>query len=152
LFSIMAQNYSQTPIPAHDAPATPTATYRHPSLASQNYGIGLPQEQIPPPNYGPGGYERRQFLQAVPIPALNLGPSPVDCPICGQRRLTSVKYEVGDTTHLWAIVACLCVCLGCIPYLMTSLMDVHHRCGNCWTSLAVWHRSGGTEVLVHPIG
>jgi predicted RNA-binding Zn-ribbon protein involved in translation (DUF1610 family) len=101
------------------------------------------------PMAGGGG---QQFLQATPIPALTRGSAPVDCPICGQRKLTSVSYEVGSTTHLWAVVACLVACLGCIPYLMTSLKDVQHRCGQCGTLLAVWHRSGGAEVLVHPQG
>lgn len=63
-----------------------------------------------------------------------------------------------------AAFVCLVSCLGCIPYLITSLKDVHHKCGNvrdlsslssnmladslqCGISLARFHHNGRTEVL-----
>jgi len=39
--------------------------------------------------------------------------------------------------------------VGCIPYLATWFKDCQHKCGNCGTLLAVWHRSGRTEVMAH---
>jgi len=175
----MSYPASQTPAPVYDPhAASATAAYQHPGVGQQQYpaqdGVAgtppyyqneqqkqqyyaaaphqYPQQQaIPMQQQQPMG-GGAQFLQATPIPALSRASAPVDCPICGQRKLTSVSYEVGSTTHLWAVVACLVACLGCIPYLMTSLKDVQHRCGQCGTLLAVWHRSGGAEVLVHPQG
>lgn len=47
----------------------------------------------------------------------------------------------------WAAVLCFCCCLGCIPYLMSSLKDVDHYCGKCGAKLACWHNSGRVEVL-----
>ncbi|RPA99437.1 hypothetical protein L873DRAFT_1683883 [Choiromyces venosus 120613-1] len=163
------QTQTQTPLPVYDPHAAPaTAAYQHPGVGQQypdgsgyqneqqkqqqQYYAAAPQQypqQQAIPMQQQGG---QQFLQATPIPALSRGSAPVDCPICGQRKLTSVSYEVGSTTHLWAAVACVVACLGCIPYLMTSLKDVQHRCGQCGTLLAIWHRSGGAEVLVHPQG
>ncbi|CUS12558.1 unnamed protein product [Tuber aestivum] len=171
----MSYSTSQTPAPVYDPHAAPaTAAYQHPGVGQQypsQDGVATaspyyqgeqpkqqyyaaaphqyPQQQAIPMQQGGGG---PQFLQATPIPALSRASAPVDCPICGQRRLTSISYEVGSTTHLWAVVACVVACLGCIPYLMTSLKDVQHRCGQCGTLLVVWHRSGGAEVLVHPQG
>ncbi|KAG0632816.1 hypothetical protein HOY80DRAFT_1141859 [Tuber brumale] len=172
----MAYQTSQTPAPVYDPHAAPaTAAYQHPGVGQQ-YSVQegaagsppyyrgeqqeqqyyaaaphqYPQQQVVPMQMMQGGGQ--QFLQATPIGALSRASAPVDCPICGQRKLTSISYEVGSTTHLWAVVACLVACLGCIPYLMTSLKDVQHRCGQCGTLLAVWHRSGGAEVLIHPQG
>ena len=47
----------------------------------------------------------------------------------------------------WAAILCFCCCLGCIPYLMSSLKDVEHSCGKCGAKLATWHNSGRVQVL-----
>ncbi|EXJ67501.1 uncharacterized protein A1O5_09514 [Cladophialophora psammophila CBS 110553] len=91
-----------------------------------------------------------QFRQAVAIPNLGMSPAPVDCPACGQRSMTNVSYHTGNTTHVWAGVACCLTGLLCfVPYLMNSLKDVQHRCGSCGVLLATWHKSGVVEVHMH---
>ena len=50
---------------------------------------------------------------------------------------------------LWAALACVFACLGCVPYLITGLKDVQHKCGRCGVLLAEWHKSGRTVVLQH---
>jgi hypothetical protein len=110
-----------------------------------------------------GGYQA-----VTPIPALGRSAAPTDCPFCGRREMTKVSYEIGNFTQYafpapslqyhsargnsnmistsgWAVGLCCCLCLGCIPYLMKSLKDVDHKCGNCGVLLATWHRSGITE-------
>ena len=47
----------------------------------------------------------------------------------------------------WAAILCFCCCLGCVPYLMSSLKDVEHSCGKCGAKLAKWHNSGRVNVL-----
>ena len=52
-------------------------------------------------------------------------------------------------TSAWALGLCCLVCLGCIPYMMSSMKDVQHKCGRCGVLLATWHRSGTTEQHIH---
>ena len=77
--------------------------------------------------------------------------------------------DVGISHSLMALLACCIVCLGCIPYCVAGLKDVHHKCSSvsntpqsplrmtlrtcvftnthqCNTALATYHRSGRTEV------
>ncbi|CAJ0538843.1 Ff.00g067550.m01.CDS01 [Fusarium sp. VM40] len=56
------------------------------------------------------------------------------------------SQKSGGMMHSIAALACFTSCLGCIPYLIGSLKDVHHQCGNCNMPLADYHRSGHTEV------
>ncbi|KAF4546699.1 Lipopolysaccharide-induced transcription factor regulating tumor necrosis factor [Lasiodiplodia theobromae] len=91
----------------------------------------------------------QQYRTATPIANLNRSPAPVDCPACGHRALTATTFQTGNTTHAWAFGVCLCLCLGCIPYLMSSTKDVQHKCGKCGVLLATWHRSGNTDVHMH---
>lgn len=109
------------------------------------------------------------YRSAVSIPNLGMSAAPVDCPMCGQRAMTSIIYFVGNTTQFvlkyhscseyttnicqnsaWALaVFCLTLCLCFIPYMMNSLKDVKHKCGNCGTLLATWHKSGAVDVHCH---
>jgi len=50
-----------------------------------------------------------------------------------------------------AIILCIFLGLGCLPYIGNMTKDVEHRCGNCGTLLAKWHRNGATSVLVHAV-
>ncbi|KAL2040006.1 hypothetical protein N7G274_007409 [Stereocaulon virgatum] len=90
-----------------------------------------------------------QYTQAKPLHSLGEAAAPVDCPVCRQRALTRIENVSGNTTHMWALVLCACLCLGCIPYLITSLKDIEHKCGNCGVLLATWKRSGRTVVHQH---
>jgi len=99
----------------------------------------------------PGQQQQAQqrYLNATPIGVLGRGASPVDCPACGKREMTRVTYVTGNTTHGWAFGACICFCLGCIPYLLNDMKDVQHHCGKCGVLLSTWHRSGAVEVHQH---
>ncbi len=51
---------------------------------------------------------------------------------------------------VWAgITFCFTLCLCFIPYMMNSLKDVQHNCGNCRVLLATWHKSGSVDVHMH---
>ncbi|KAF2644620.1 hypothetical protein P280DRAFT_476636 [Massarina eburnea CBS 473.64] len=127
-----------------------------PQPQPQQFGASPPPQQqgFPQPGQGHPGMPPQQqsgtaFQNATPIASLNRGPAPADCPACGQRAMTSVAFETGNTTHAWALGLCCISCLGCIPYVMNSLKDVQHKCGKCGVLLATWHRSGTTEVHIH---
>ncbi|KAJ5376463.1 LPS-induced tumor necrosis factor alpha factor [Penicillium cosmopolitanum] len=87
------------------------------------------------------------YATVTPLHALLSVPCPVDCPCCGKREMTRIEAVSGTKTHGWAAVLCCCFCLGCIPYLMSSLKDVNHYCSQCSAKLATWHNSGRVEVL-----
>ncbi|KAK7426266.1 hypothetical protein QQZ08_007296 [Neonectria magnoliae] len=88
-------------------------------------------------------------LTCAPIQMLQSQSAPVLCPSCGMRNMTVVTSEAGGFLHGIAALVCLVSCLGCIPYCIHSLKDVHHKCGNCGIPLATFHRSGRTEVLAY---
>ncbi|KAJ5653768.1 hypothetical protein N7490_000771 [Penicillium lividum] len=106
----------------------------------------IPDRSQPQAYYTPFG-QSTNYATAVPLHALQSAPCPVDCPACGQREMTKTLAVSGGTTHAWAAVLCFCCCLGCIPYLISSLKDVEHSCGKCGVKLARWHNSGRVEVF-----
>ncbi|TEY71293.1 hypothetical protein BOTCAL_0096g00100 [Botryotinia calthae] len=120
------------------------------------YQTPPPQGQYPPQEHYPAqpppqaniNQGRNTYSTAMPIRALQAGPAPVDCPVCGVREVTATENHSGMTTHLIALLCCAVSCLGCIPYLVSGLKDVDHKCGHCGVLLAVWHRSGRTDVKV----
>ncbi|PVF91295.1 hypothetical protein CPB86DRAFT_719689 [Serendipita vermifera] len=112
------------------------------------YAPGQPQFTPGQPQFVPQ-QQPGAPLTATPITALNRGSAPVDCPVCGQRAVTSTRKVIGSNNHLWAAITCFCCCLGCIPYLLDDLKDVEHSCSNCGTHLATYYKSGGTEAMVH---
>ncbi|APA10071.1 hypothetical protein sscle_05g048410 [Sclerotinia sclerotiorum 1980 UF-70] len=125
---------------------TPQDQYQAPPGQEQYPPQGQYTPQAPPQaNINQG---KNNYATAMPIRSLQTGPTPVDCPICGVREVTSVEHHSGMTTHLIAILCCAVTCLGCIPYLVSGLKDVEHKCGHCGALLAVWHRSGRLEVVV----
>ncbi|KAF1351583.1 hypothetical protein EJ07DRAFT_168963 [Lizonia empirigonia] len=135
----------QSPPPQHVAPGLahqPQSPYEQQQKA---YAAPHPHQPGMPPQQHSGTV----YQNATPIASLGRGPAPADCPACGQRSMTSIAFETGNTTHAWALgLCCLCL-LGCIPYVMNSLKDVQHKCGRCGVLLATWHRSGTTEVHIH---
>ncbi|KAJ5457706.1 LPS-induced tumor necrosis factor alpha factor [Penicillium sp. IBT 31633x] len=131
-------------VPEYDAPISmgpPEKAYPGQPLPQQHAQQGHPQQFYTPHGH-PSGY-----ATAVPLHGVQSAPTPVDCPVCGGRELTSITPVSGGTTHGWAAVLCFCCCLGCIPYLMSSLKDVEHSCGKCGAKLAKWHNSGRVQVL-----
>jgi len=160
----MAAGYPQQPaLPSYQPPVQPQGTYPpqvqpqgtyppqvqpqaiYPPVAAQPTVPVVVQQAIPMQIVSQG----LVYQTATPIAALNMSSVPVDCPACGQRGLTTITHEPGGTTHAWAALLCFCFCLGCIPYLMTSLQDVVHRCSKCGAQLATWHRSGYTQVHIN---
>lgn len=91
--------------------------------------------------------QANHYPNAVPLASLEKAPAVADCPICGQREMTLAQKRSGGTTHCSAILCCLCCCLGCVPYLFGEFKDTIHKCGSCGAELALYHRSGSTEVL-----
>ncbi|KAJ4305122.1 hypothetical protein N0V90_000652 [Kalmusia sp. IMI 367209] len=138
------QSYPASPPPAGMGYASPPpqgfAQQPHPDQTK-----GHPQNPGMPPQQQSGNV----YQNATPIANLNRSPAPADCPACGQRSMTNVAYETGNTTHAWALALCCLACLGCIPYMMSSMKDVQHKCGRCGVLLATWHRSGTTEQHIH---
>ncbi|KAJ5355900.1 LPS-induced tumor necrosis factor alpha factor [Penicillium concentricum] len=130
--------------PAYDATsmaAPPEKAYAGQPLTEYPEAQTQPQQFYTPSGH-PSGY-----VTAVPLHAVQSAPCPVDCPVCGKREMTRVEPVSGGTTHGWAAILCFCCCLGCIPYLMSSLKDVEHSCGKCGAKLAKWHNSGRVDVL-----
>ncbi|KAJ5558229.1 LPS-induced tumor necrosis factor alpha factor [Penicillium sp. DV-2018c] len=126
-------------------PGDPAPEYEAPIGEKTYPGQPAPQQFYTPqtqPGAHPSGYGT-----AVPLHGLQSASTPVDCPICGVREMTKITPVSGGTTHGWAAVLCFCCCLGCIPYLMSSLKDVEHSCGNCGAKLATWHNSGRVQVF-----
>ncbi|KAF2712307.1 hypothetical protein K504DRAFT_499410 [Pleomassaria siparia CBS 279.74] len=110
---------------------------------------GQPQQAPHNPGMPPQQQSGTVYQTVTPIANLNRSPAPVDCPACGQRAMTNVAYKTGNTVHAWALGVCCVTGFGCIPYFVTSLKDVQHKCGRCGVLLATWHRSGTTEVHIH---
>ncbi|KAH8146022.1 uncharacterized protein LAJ45_09944 [Morchella importuna] len=146
---------SYTPAPYSPETINPSAnTYDH------NYDAPIPVETLSQsasefvPEQRPriDSHGSSQYLHAVPLHTLTRAPAPVDCPICNKRGMTKCAKKSGNFTHMCAAVTCAVSCLGCIPYLISSLKDVKHSCTSCGVLLAVWHRSGGgTDVLAHAL-
>ncbi|KAF7927786.1 uncharacterized protein EAE98_006168 [Botrytis deweyae] len=116
-----------------------------------------PQFQIRPDvlmnadgNAGGGGNGGGKYEGQYPAPLTSLQKESrlVRCPRCGVCEYTGVEWVSGGTADISALLCCLCFCLPCVPYLMTSFKDVHHKCANCGFLVAVWKRSGKTEVSV----
>ncbi|MCJ1312948.1 hypothetical protein MMC25_006624 [Agyrium rufum] len=119
------------------------------SSAAPNATNG-PYMQQPQP-YAEGAQVNPTYQNATPLDKLGEQPAPVDCPTCGVRQLTRTEYHSGNTTLAWAAgLFCICCPAGAIPFCMDNTKDVDHFCGNEGTKLATWHRSGRTEVFVHP--
>ncbi|EDU51200.1 lipopolysaccharide-induced transcription factor regulating tumor necrosis factor protein [Pyrenophora tritici-repentis] len=155
-------------VPMQQYPQSPDVTsqqqppvYHQDPNAQQPYPHEQPQQQQPmyeeqpdaaaamQPGMPPQQQSGTVYQNATPIANLQRGPAPADCPACGQRAMTNVAFDTGNTTHVWAFVLCCVCCLGCIPYVMNSTKDVQHKCGRCGVLLATWHRSGSTEVHMH---
>ena len=137
-----------------------------------------PPVQYQQNGYPPAQPVDSQYRTAIPIPNLSMGSAPVDCPSCGKRGMTRLEYTVGNTTQYvyslgadspvrnslyysatpandmmisaWAAITfCFTGCLCFIPYMMNSLKDIRHNCGNCGVLLATWHKSGNVETHMH---
>jgi hypothetical protein len=80
------QQYGGSPPPQH-----PQGAYMQPQATG---GHVQPQPGMPPQQ--PSG---TVYQNATPIASLGRGPAPADCPACGQRAMTNVAFETGNTTQ-----------------------------------------------------
>jgi lipopolysaccharide-induced tumor necrosis factor-alpha factor len=93
------------------APMAPQNTYMQPQPVPEKYPQQYPQQQPLPQEYdkagagagvAPGPVMAQQpnvYNTATPLHALQRGPTPVDCPVCGQREMTRVEPHSGNTTQ-----------------------------------------------------
>jgi len=137
-----SESSSLQDIPMHYIPTEQTES---PGTQASLSHKEQPKEHSPVQLVG-SSVEGHRFKTAIPLTVLSSGSCPVDCPECGVREMTTTTYQIGATTHAWAVAACLITALGCIPYLLSATKDVRHNCGNCGALLATWHRSGRTVV------
>ncbi|UZP36515.1 hypothetical protein NXS19_004331 [Fusarium pseudograminearum] len=135
-----------------------------PTVTSNNYGHPAEQSQHPehaqesiPEDQQPPKYDNRDFSSPLAQPPLTNNHPPTNqqdggFPPAQQTEPTEhahpepTKPECTGLMHAIAASVCFFTCLGCIPYCIESLKDVHHQCGNCNIPLASYHRSGVTEV------
>ena len=77
--------------PGSPQPQQPQGAYIQPQQTGQFHqqAPGMPPQQ----------QSGTVYQNATPIPSLNRSPAPADCPACGQRALTTVAYETGNTTQ-----------------------------------------------------
>ncbi|KAK2027572.1 LITAF-like zinc finger domain-containing protein [Colletotrichum zoysiae] len=127
---------------------TTTAAAAMPKYGGYSPPLQEQQQQSYPMQTVGGGPQNFQPY-GTPLPALGPHPAPVECPECRARGVTAVEYSSGGFTHALAAIVCFVSCLGCIPYLFTSLKDARHKCYKCGIPLATYHRSGRTEVHWH---
>lgn len=92
-----AQQPQQPQYTGSPAPQQPQGAYVAPQQT------GYDQAPVDPTKGHPGMPPQAQsgnvYQNATPIASLNRGPAPADCPACGQRAMTNVAYEVGNTTQ-----------------------------------------------------
>ncbi|XP_046691503.1 lipopolysaccharide-induced tumor necrosis factor-alpha factor-like isoform X2 [Silurus meridionalis] len=65
-------------------------------------------------------------------------PSHTLCPYCGQYIITEVSTEIGNTAWLVCLASTFICCIaGCclIPFCVSSLKDVLHKCPKCRSHL-----------------
>jgi lipopolysaccharide-induced tumor necrosis factor-alpha factor len=113
------QQYPQSPdFTGHQQPPVyhqdPNAQYQQqpPAFAQQHAGSPQPQHpqgaHMPPqtgaaahlqPGMPPQQHSGTVYQNVTPIASLGRGPAPVDCPACGQRAMTNVAFETGNTTQ-----------------------------------------------------
>jgi hypothetical protein len=86
-----------SPPPQQAQPGQPQSPYEqqqkaypHPEQPS------MPPQQPGMPPQQPSG---TVYQTATPIANLGRGPAPADCPACGQRSMTNVAFETGNTTQ-----------------------------------------------------
>jgi len=88
-----AQMYQQPQQYAGSPP--PQQPYQGTMMPQSTGHMQHPQNPGMPPQQPSGTV----YQTATPIANLNRSPAPADCPACGQRAMTNVLYETGNTTQ-----------------------------------------------------
>ncbi|KAF4241585.1 hypothetical protein CNMCM6805_003859 [Aspergillus fumigatiaffinis] len=113
-----SEKINSTPVPAYEqhpspethhaqaAPIVPAPQNAHMQPLSplpKDYSQQQQQFAHPPaPEYyaaAPGAGHPSGYNTATPLHALQRGPTPVDCPVCGQREMTRAEPHSGNTTQ-----------------------------------------------------
>ncbi|RHZ63595.1 LITAF-like zinc ribbon domain-containing protein [Aspergillus thermomutatus] len=103
--SIPPPAYEQHPGPETHQPAPMVPQNAHmqpPSPLPEHHPQQQPVSQPPVQEYhkaGPGTGRPSGYNTATPLHALQRGPTPVDCPVCGSREMTRVEAQTGNTTQ-----------------------------------------------------
>ncbi|GLB12479.1 hypothetical protein AtubIFM57258_010161 [Aspergillus tubingensis] len=84
---------SSREMPAYAQPPTEQTPEIQPHQPQQTFYAG---------SQHPSGYNT-----PTPLYALQKTPAPVDCPACGERKMTRVEAETGSSTQSWASSICL---------------------------------------------
>ncbi|GIC89450.1 LITAF-like zinc ribbon domain-containing protein [Aspergillus udagawae] len=108
-----SEKFNSTPLPAYEqhpspethqaAPIVPQNAHMQPrSHLPHDHPQQQPLAQLPAPGYyqaGPGMGHPSGYNTATPLHALQRGPTPVDCPVCGHREMSRVEAHSGNTTQ-----------------------------------------------------
>jgi hypothetical protein len=86
------QQYAASPPPQMH----PQGGYMSPQPTGQVQQPGMPPQQ---PGMPPQQQSGTVYQSVTPIASLGRGPAPADCPACGQRAMTNVAFETGNTTQ-----------------------------------------------------
>ncbi|GKZ41933.1 hypothetical protein AbraIFM66951_011679 [Aspergillus brasiliensis] len=79
----------------HELPSREAPTYTQPPTEqTPEIQPHQPQQTFYAGSQHPSGYNT-----PTPLYALQKTPAPVDCPACGQRKMTRVEAETGSSTH-----------------------------------------------------
>lgn len=103
---------------------------------------GFYPQQPPQYNSNPVVITQQPSTVVIHAPQYGNDPQATTCPSCRAAITTSVKYEPGTKTHLFAGLCCLLGCMfGCclIPYCTNSCQNANHSCPNCGTYLGTGH-------------
>lgn len=173
------QQPQQNEYQQHEAQQQQQQQHHQAPLQNQNYASATPLgslQQGPTPvdcpscgvraltqtDYVSGG--TTQYVDSIPpipiithsnlshtLPICYPSASPHKSPMTKCVERNKKKETKLTIPSLAALLFCCVTCLGCIPYMAGWFKDVEHKCGNCGALLAVWHRSGRTEVVQHRV-
>jgi len=122
---------------------------RHESAYGKTYPEAVPYTDGPGHQQSPiFATQSSQLVTNVVNPrSLTKFPALVDCKICGNRSITTIRRVIGNANHATGIaVFFFSGVLFWIPYLIDCLKDVNHQCSHCGVLIATWHKTGRTEV------
>jgi len=135
------------PTQAGAYPAEQPGVYPQPPLGLYHQWAPPPPPPPPPASGTQAASTLPVYHTAMPLTSLTFKAAPIDCLVCKKRAMTSVEFQAGYNTRVWAFFFDLF--LPCVPNLTTWTKDVKHSCGNCGMHLATWNQ-GVTVVYQHP--
>ncbi|CAK9833949.1 Lipopolysaccharide-induced tumor necrosis factor-alpha factor homolog [Anthophora retusa] len=143
---------SPMPVPVHNQPPIqasissvppyPTASSVPPYPPTYSGPSELPSHSQTQGNANPSSApapEIRVVYQPV-IYSLSSSPTKTTCPTCHASIKTITVSDHQLSAHLCCILLCLlgCFLCSCLPYFMSSFMDVRHFCPKCKNYIGKW--------------